>query len=202
MPLPSALLPLFPASGSGSGFIHCRDHFGHFCNGAGRAQCKSKLYLKGMVCTVRHFTFTVFKNLAKTHFFLPTAYVWEAAPCSPLPTADENAVQNFLWPPCLPACSSQPQFLQRTCSYDAYCLCPPWSLFHVFFRVWTWLTWWARFLSGLSCALTSVSILRDMTTMELPSLRGCWSHMSVCLRQCQTETIIASENHTHTHTHI
>ena len=128
--------------------------------------------------------------------------MWEAAPCSPLPTADENAVQNFLWPPCLPACSSQPQFLQRTCSYDAYCLCPPWSLFHVFFRVWTWLTWWARFLSGLSCALTSVSILRDMTTMELPSLRGCWSHMSVCLRQCQTETIIASENHTHTHTYL
>ena len=26
------------------------------------------------------------------HIFVLTAYVWEAAPCSALPTADENAV--------------------------------------------------------------------------------------------------------------
>ena len=29
---------------SGSGYIHCRDHFGHFCNGAGRAQCKVSFF--------------------------------------------------------------------------------------------------------------------------------------------------------------
>ena len=42
-----------------------------------------------MVCTVCHFT--LFKNWLK-HIFVLTAYVWEAAPCSTLPTADENAV--------------------------------------------------------------------------------------------------------------
>ena len=44
---------------------------------------------KGMVCIVCHFT--LFKNWLK-HIFVLTAYVWEAAPCSSLPTADENAV--------------------------------------------------------------------------------------------------------------
>ena len=42
-----------------------------------------------MVCTVCHFT--LFKNWLK-HIFVLTAYVWEAAPCSTLPTADENAM--------------------------------------------------------------------------------------------------------------
>ena len=44
-----------------------------------------------MVCTVCHFT--LFKNWLKVkHIFVLTAYVGEAAPCSTLPTADENAV--------------------------------------------------------------------------------------------------------------
>ena len=42
-----------------------------------------------MICTVCHFT--LIKNWLK-HVFDLTAYVWEAAPCSTLPTADENAV--------------------------------------------------------------------------------------------------------------
>ena len=41
-----------------------------------------------MVCIVCHFT--LFKNWLK-YIFILTAYVWEAAPCSTLPTADENA---------------------------------------------------------------------------------------------------------------
>ena len=52
-------------------------------------QCNKNLYLKGMACTVCHLT--LFKNWLKNIFVL-TAYVWEAAPCSTLPTADENAV--------------------------------------------------------------------------------------------------------------
>ena len=42
-----------------------------------------------MVCTVCNFT--LFKNWLK-HIFVLTAYVWEAAPCSTLPSADENAM--------------------------------------------------------------------------------------------------------------
>jgi len=42
-----------------------------------------------MVCIVCHFI--LFKNWLK-HIFVLTTYVWEAAPCSSLPTADENAL--------------------------------------------------------------------------------------------------------------
>ena len=58
------------------------------------------------------------KNWLK-HIFVLTAYVWKAAPCSALPTADENAVTESAVTNCLPACSSQPQFLQRMSSCTA-----------------------------------------------------------------------------------
>ena len=38
--------------------------------------------------------FRIFKNWLK-HISALTAYVWGAAPCSSLPTADENAVTEF-----------------------------------------------------------------------------------------------------------
>ena len=45
--------------------------------------------LKGATCADCYCT-DLIKNCLKTFFSL-AAYVWEAAPCSTLPTADENA---------------------------------------------------------------------------------------------------------------
>ena len=59
------------------------------------------------------------KSKSKTHFVL-TAYVWEAAPCSTMPTADENAVTESA----VTTLSSKPQFLRRmnSCTAKACCL--------------------------------------------------------------------------------
>ena len=44
-----------------------------------------------------------------------TTYVWEAGPCSTLPTAGENAVtESAVTIRCLTACSSRQQFLERS----------------------------------------------------------------------------------------
>ncbi len=48
------------------------------------------------------------KNWLKVkHIFVLIAYVWEAAPCSTLPAADENTVTESA------VTTSQPQFLRR-----------------------------------------------------------------------------------------
>ena len=69
--------------------------FGHFCNGAGRAQCryifKNISKKNSLCCSILQSLFQIFKNWLKCISAL-TAYVWGAAPCSALPTADENAV--------------------------------------------------------------------------------------------------------------
>ena len=61
------------------------------------------------------------QKLAKTYFCSDCLCVehWKAAPCSALPTADENVVTESAVTNCLPACSSQPQFLQRMSSCTA-----------------------------------------------------------------------------------
>ena len=48
-------------------------------------------YLKRVVCVVLQSLFQIFKNWLKRISVL-TAYVWGAAPCCALPSADENAV--------------------------------------------------------------------------------------------------------------
>ena len=65
-------------------------------NGARRAQCKygkeKKNLKKNSLCgAILQSLFQIFKNWLKRISAL-TAYVWGAAPCSTLPTADENAV--------------------------------------------------------------------------------------------------------------
>ena len=49
---------------------------------------KKKNYLKRIVCVVLQTLFQVFKNWLKG-ISAQTAYVWGAAPCSTLPTADD-----------------------------------------------------------------------------------------------------------------
>ena len=47
--------------------------------------------------------------------------------------------QNLLWPQCIPACSSQPQFLRRMSSCTAQSCCLEfWSHRSCEFRVWRW----------------------------------------------------------------
>ena len=62
-----------------------------FATELGEHNANENLYIKGIVCTVCHFTGRLYKNWLK-HIFARTAFVWEAAPFSTLPTADENAV--------------------------------------------------------------------------------------------------------------
>ena len=58
----------------------------------------------------------MFKNWLK-HIFVVTAYVWEAALCSTLPIADENAATDSSVTTV--SSSFQPQFLRRMRNFEA-----------------------------------------------------------------------------------
>ena len=139
--------------------LDCRDHFGHFCNGAGRVQCKWNLYLKGMVCTICHFI--LFKNWLK-HIFVLTAYVWETAPCSALPSADENAVTESTVTTDTVSSSLFQSATVLTKNEFLYCsvlLSEFWSHGSCEFRVWRWCCqnhnpwWWSGVFFFYFCLL-------------------------------------------------
>ena len=86
-----------------------------------------------MICTVCHFT--LIKNWLK--------HMFDLTMCGRQPLVALCLLQmrmqwqNLLWPPCLPACSSQPQFLRRMSSCTAQsCWLEFWSHRSCEFRVW------------------------------------------------------------------
>ena len=105
--------------------------------------------------------------------------------------------QNLLWPPCLPACSSQPQFLRRmsSCTAQSYCL-EFWSHRSCEFRVWRWCCqnhkmvgqiWWTEF--GES---------HDQRKAKKRNKTSC-GH--ACAHACRIHSRARGHTHTHAHTH-
>ena len=161
-------------SGSGSGSVHCRGHFcnSHFCNRTGRAQCKRKMCpLAGVICTICYWT-GLMKNWLKTFLLWLPMHGRQplVALCLLLMKMQWHSLQ---WPHCLPACSSQQQFLQRMSSCTAQSCCPEsWSQMSC--RI-------ARYIHVI-CSTAYVLTLRLSDTVE-PYRYKC-RHVGLGRRQC------------------
>ena len=108
-----------PEPGSGSGFLHCRDLLGGaiFAAELGERDAKKTRTLKGVFCTCYYCTGFIKNWLKAFLLWLPVCGTQPlVALCLLLMKMQWQSLQ---WPHCLPACSSQQQFLQRMSSCTA-----------------------------------------------------------------------------------
>ena len=121
--------------------------------------------------------------------------------------------QNLLWPPCLPACSSQPQFLRRMSSCTAQSCCLEfWSHRSCEFRVWRWCCqndkmvwqiWWPNLANHKMVRQiwwTEFGESHDQRKAKKRNKTSC-GHACAHARGIHSRARGHARTHTHTHTH-